>query len=108
MVFTRNAREAASGTTINDHNWGIRKIRKCESEVISELKAQIRALVYESSANSSEGVVSQNTTIPASQIEGLLSMKSNFNWDCQSPNCDYNNLNVTHKGKRKRSSRSKC
>ena len=51
-----------------------------------ELKAQNGALVPESGANASaqssdsEGVVSPNTTtIPASQLEGLLSMEFNSN-----------------------------
>ena len=120
MVLTRTAKEAASGTTTNGRNWVVRKIQKLKSEVMPELKAQNGALVPESGASASaqssdsEGVVSPNTTtIPASQLEGLLSMEFNSNWNGQSPNCSMNDcnldlgLNVICKGKRKRSSRSK-
>ena len=90
LLFTRTLKEAKQDFSLKDLNWGIRKVEaECEvsltpdsnPELVSKLVTQEVPQLSEAMAISSEGAVKSGTPIPAPQIEGLLSMEINSNWN---------------------------
>ena len=90
LLFTRTLKEAKQDVSLKDLKWGIRKVEAefevsltpdSNPELVSELVTQEVPQLSEAMAISSEGAVSNGTPIPAPQIEGLLSMETNSNWN---------------------------